>query len=215
MLDTLRIILRTPAALLLMAGFACANFVAVVFLTWTPTFLVEKFHYGIGAAGLTGTVYIHLASAMAVPVAGWIADRLARRWTIGRMFVQACGLGVGAVFVFTVGRTSSTATLLVAMTCFGICKGFYDSGIFASLYDAIEPRVRGTAAGLMNTVGWGGGALGPLFFGLVAKYGGKPSKVENMSQAIAFGAFIYVLAAALVIAGMMAFLKTSPKGRHL
>jgi hypothetical protein len=35
-----------------------------------------------------------------------------------------------------------------------------------------------------------------------------------MSQAIAFGAFIYVLAAALVIAGMIAFLKTSPKSRN-
>ena len=44
------------------------------------------------------------------------------------------------------------------MTAFGVCKGFYDSGIFASLYDSIEPSARGTAAGLMNTVGWGGGA---------------------------------------------------------
>jgi hypothetical protein len=36
--------------------FLCANFVAVIFPAWTPTFLVEKFHYGVGAAGLTGTV---------------------------------------------------------------------------------------------------------------------------------------------------------------
>ena len=42
---------------------------------------------------------------------------------------------------------------------FGVCKGFYDSGIFAALYDTIEPA-RGTAAGIMNTVGWGGERLG-------------------------------------------------------
>ena len=119
------------------------------------------------------------------------------------MLVQASGLLVGAVFVFLVGKTDSTGTLLVAMACFGVCKGFYDSGIFASLYDAIEPRARSSAAGLMNTVGWGGGALGPLFVGVASKYGGKPTAIENMSDAIAFGSVIYLVAAALVMIAMV------------
>src|SRR5439155_10092648 len=88
--------------------------------------------------------------------------------------------------------------LLLSMTVFGFCKGFYDSGIFASLFDAIEPRARGTAAGIMNTVGWGGGALGPLFVGLASKYGHRPTEVENMSDAIAFGSLVYLLGAALL-----------------
>jgi MFS family permease len=82
------------------------------------------------------------------------------------------------------------------MTAFGFCKGFYDSGIFASLFDLIEPRARGTAAGIMNTVGWGGGALGPLFVGLASKYGSKSTEMENMSDAIAFGGAIYLIGAA-------------------
>ncbi|HWX22849.1 MAG TPA: MFS transporter [Candidatus Binatia bacterium] len=205
--ETLRQILRTPAALLLMGAFLCANFVAVIFLTWTPTFLVQKFHYNIGAAGLTGTFYIHLASALAVPFAGWLADRLVRHQATGRMLVQTLGLLAGAAFVFVVGNTDNTTTLLLAMTCFGLCKGFYDSGIFASLYDAIEPRARGTAAGLMNSIGWGGGALGPLFVGFASKYGGKPSALENMSNAIAFGALFYLAAAACLIGAMLVFRK--------
>jgi len=200
--DTLRLILRTPTAWLLMAAFLCANFVAVIFLTWTPVFLVEKFHYSLGAAGLTGTVYIHLASAVAVPFAGWLADRLARRWAAGRILVQTVGLLAGAALVFVVGNTGNAGTLLLAMTGFGLCKGFYDSGIFASLFDVIEPRARGAAAGLMNTVGWGGGALGPLFVGFALKYGGKPSAVGNMSDAIAFGALFYLAGTACLIAAM-------------
>ncbi len=206
---TVSVILGTPAAIFLMAAFLCANFVAFIFLTWTPTFLVEKFHYAIGAAGLTGTVYIHLASAVAVPIAGWLADKWARRWPIGRMLVQTLGLLFGAAFVAVVGRTQNTTTLVVAMACFGWCKGFYDSGIFASLYDVIEPRARGTAAGLMNTVGWGGGALGPLFVGFASKYGGKSTLVANMSNAIAFGALFYVAAAACVIVAMLLVPKKS------
>jgi MFS family permease len=200
--DTLRVIFRTPAVPFLMLAFVGANFVATIFLTWTPTFLVEKFQFKLTSAGLSGTVFIHLASACSVPVAGWLADRLSRRVAGARMLVQGIGLVLGAAFVFLVGKTSNSATLLVAMTLFGLCKGFYDSGIFASLFDSIEARARGTAAGIMNTVGWGGGALGPLFVGFASKYGRKPTEIENMSDAIAWCGAIYVAAAALVAAAI-------------
>lgn len=203
--ETLKIILRSPAAMFLMAAFLCANFVAFIFLTWTPKFLFDKFHYSLGAAGLTGAIFINLASAASVPFAGLLADKCVRRLSAGRMLVQLFGLLVGATFVFLVGKTASIGILILAMTCFGICKGFYDSGIFASLYDTIEPRARGTAAGLMNTVGWGGGALGPIFVGAVSKYGREPTEIKNMSDAIAFGGAIYLLAAILVIFAMLSF----------
>jgi MFS family permease len=211
--ETWRAIFRSPVVPLLMLAFVGANFVATIFLTWTPTFLVEKFGFRLSSAGLSGTVFIHLASAASVPLAGTLADRLTRRTAGGRMLVQAVGLLVGAAFVVLVGRTADTTTLILAMTAFGVCKGFYDSGIFASLFDAIEPRARGTAAGLMNTVGWGGGALGPVFVGWTSKYGSRPTEVENMSDAIAFGGIIYVVAAVLVAAAMLVFARTRQRGQ--
>ena len=196
--ETLRLLFRSPGAIPLMLAFLCANFVATIFLTWTPTFLVEKFGFKLTSAGLSGAVFIHLASACSVPVAGWLADRWTRRLAVGRLVVQGLGLCAGAGFVYVVGSTTHTATLLFAMTMFGLCKGFYDSGIFASLYDQLDPRARGSAAGLMNTVGWGGGALGPLLVGVASKYGGKATEMENMSEAIAWCAAVYLLAAALI-----------------
>ncbi len=201
-MDALGIIFRTPAALLLMGAFVCANFVAVIFLSWTPFFLVEKFHYKIGAAGLTGTLFIHLASAVAVPVAGALADRLVQRLATGRMVLQCAGLVVGSVFVFLVAMTGSTTILVVTMACYGACKGFYDSGIFASLYDVIEPHARGTAAGLMNAVGWFGGFLGPIAVGWLSKHGRHASEIDNMSEAIALCSVVYIVAVALVLAAM-------------
>jgi MFS family permease len=195
--EVARVILRKPTVLLLMAAFLGANFVATIFLTWTPTFLVEKFAFKLTAAGLSGSVYIHLASALSVPVGGVLADRLARRFVGGRMLVQALGLLVGASFVGLVGLTSSVTTLLASMTLFGLCKGLYDANIFASLFDVVEPRARATAAGIMNTVGWGGGALGPLAVGFATQYGRHEKPIDNMSEAIAFGAIIYVISAGL------------------
>jgi hypothetical protein len=51
----------------------------------------------------------------------------------------------------------------------------------------------------MNTVGWGGGALGPLAVGLVSKYGRFGSKVANMSHAITWTGGIYLAAAAVLV----------------
>ena len=200
---TLGLILGRPVALLLMLAFLGANFVATIFLTWTPTFLVEKFGYSLGAAGLNGTLFIHLASAISAPLAGMAADRLARRFAGGRIAVQAAGLLVGAIFVATVGLCTTTPVLLAAMTAFGLCKGCYDAGIFASLFDQIEPRARASAAGVMNTVGWGGGALGPLFVGLATRYGGGTNDVDNMSGAIACGGGVYLVCGLLLGAAIL------------
>jgi MFS family permease len=195
---TLGAVFRTPTVLLLMAVFAGANFVATIFLTWTPTFLVEKFGFKLAAAGLSGSVFINLASAVSVPLAGLLADRFAVWLAGGRMLAQLFGLLAGASFVFLVGKTTNVTTLLAAMTCFGFCKGFYDSNIFASLYDFIEPRARATAAGIMNSVGWGGGAFGPLFVGWAARHGRHATEVANMSEAIEWCGAIYLAGAALL-----------------
>lgn len=197
--ETARAVFRSPTALVLMTVFMGANFVATIFLTWTPTFLVEKFGFKLTSAGLSGSIFIHLASALSVPIGGFLADSFARRLAGGRMLVQAMGLLSGAWFVFLVGTTGTVSTLLVAMTCFGFCKGFYDSNIFAALFDVIEPRARASAAGIMNTVGWGGGALGPLVVGWLAKNGRHATEMENMSAAIAWCGAIYLAGAVLLI----------------
>ncbi|HXT38974.1 MAG TPA: MFS transporter [Candidatus Angelobacter sp.] len=210
----LRDIFRTPTGVALMAVFAGANAVAAVFLFWTPTFLKEKFHFELSSAGLSGAVYIHLASAFSVPLAGVVADRLARRLAGGRMLAQAGGLLVGAGFIAAVGLTESVRTLIFAMICFGLCKGFYDAGIFASLYDVVHPRSRASAAGIMNTVGWVGGAAATKLAGWYADHGPRENPVANMSHFIAFGGLIYLLAAAVIFVIVICFAKRDVLGQR-
>jgi MFS family permease len=205
--ETVRLVFRRPTAVLLMLAFFGANLVAMVFLTWTTTFLIEKFHFDLARAGLVGILLINVASSLGVSVAGPTADRLASRFAGGRIIVQAVGLLVGAGFVVLVGRATDTATMLMAMAAFGVCKGFYDSGIFAPLYDVIEPRARATATGFMNTVGWAGGATGTLGFGLLAVHGRHPTEVENMSEAIALGGCVYLAAAAILLTTVAFFVR--------
>jgi len=194
----LRDVFHTPTAWILMLVFAGANAVAAVFLFWTPTFLIEKFHFKLTTAGLSGAVFIHLASAFSVPVGGWLADRFSQRWAGGRALVQMLGLGLGASFVMLVGSTAQVGILLAAMTLFGLCKGLYDANIFATVYDVVPARSRASAAGIMNTVGWLGGALATKLTGSYADRGPYGSAVANMSHAITFGGVIYLVGALLL-----------------
>jgi MFS family permease len=198
-------VLRSPMALVLMAGFLGANFVATIFLTWTPTFLTEKFGYRLTAAGLSGTVFIHAASALSVPFSGALADYLGVRLRGGRVLVQAAGLLAGSAFVTLVGSTTDRSVLIYTMVLFGLCKGVYDANIFASLYDFVEPRARASAAGLMNFVGWGGGAFGPLAVGFVTKYGPYQDHTANMSLAISWCGAVYLACAFLLFGGTLFF----------
>ena len=69
-METVRVLARSRTALVLLAVFPGVNFVATVFMIWTPTFLVEKFGFKLAAAGLSGSVFIYAACAVSSPIAG-------------------------------------------------------------------------------------------------------------------------------------------------
>jgi MFS family permease len=194
-LAALRVIFRTPTVRLLMAAFLCANFVAVVLLTWMPKFLYDKFHMNLATAGLTATVFAQLASMTGSPLGGWLADTLRARWAGGRLMVQAIGLICGAPFVVLCGMTNSVGWLIVALTFWGLFKGLYDGNIFASLFDVVPPEARGSAAGWMNLVGWlGGGGSAPLVIGWIAQSRGLSLPIALASVIYGAGALALLIA---------------------
>ena len=97
----------------------------------------------------------------------------------------------------------------------------------------MEPRARASAAGLMNTVGWGGGALGPVFVGWVTNAAAKQAalaatasgataelaaaaikaaEVEAMSRSIAAGGLVYLVSAAILFAAYLLARRPTPAG---
>lgn len=197
-LETFRGLLARPGVMLLMAAFACANGVAAIFLIWAPTFLYEKFHLGLAAAGFSAVAGIQLASAVSAPLSGLLADRLSLTLPGARMLVQAVALMAGSFCVVLVGLAPEIEALIGAMICFGLCKGAYDGGIFASVFDLVGHTERASVAGLMNLLGWGGGALGPVVIGVAATYGtGSPT--ERMGGAIAWSGLAYLAAAGFIV----------------
>ena len=197
--EFLRLVGRTPTLLCLMGAFMCANFVAVVLLSWMPKFLFDKFQMSLAMSGLTATLFVQLASMVGAPVGGWLADAWRRRSPRGRLAVQMIGVLGGAPFVAVCGLTPSVGTVIAALTFWGLFKGLYDANIFASVFDVVRPEARGTAAGFMNAVGWlAGGGSAPLVIGIIAQR-------ESLGLAIALASVVYLAAGALLLVAILFF----------
>jgi MFS family permease len=179
-------VLTNRPALALIGIFIGANFVAVVFLTWLPTFLYRAFGMTLTMAGFNATAYLQLASVAGVLTGGVLADRASQRRRGGRILVQAVGLLVGVPFLFVSGWTRVVGVVIGALAGFGLAKGLYDANIWAALYDVVPARRRGVAAGVMNSLGWLGGGLAPV---LVA----AASRHATLGQCLSATAIIYLM----------------------
>ena len=189
--EVARGVLANRLAWLLILAFIGANFVAVVFLSWMPSFLYRKFAMSLTMAGWSATAYLQTASVLGVLCGGVAADRLSRRFVGARPAVQCCGLLCGVPFLFLTGWTLSVPVLVTAMACFGYFKGMYDANIFASLYEVVGVEVRAAAAGILNSLGWLGAGFAPV---IVA----RASEAVGMSACLSATSVIYVVCAVLL-----------------
>lgn len=192
--DALRRLLTNRIVVTLIVVFVGANFVAMIFLTWMPSFLYRKFGMSLSMAGLNSTAWLQIASVLGVLTGGWLADRWAKRRAGGRMWVQGLGLLAGVPFLFLTGWTLLVPVLVLAMAGFGFFKGMYDANIWASLYDVVPPERRATALGFMNSIGWLGAGFAPVAIAAASAWWG-------MSACLSATAIIYLAVGALMLRG--------------
>jgi len=180
-IHSVRGVLSSVRVAVLIGVFIGANFVAVVFLTWLPMFLFNKFHLSLSQAGFSSTAYLQIASVTGVLLGGVLADRLAAQKVGGRQVIQAAGLFLGVPFIFLTGQAISMTTLIIGMIGFGFFKGIYDANIWASLYDVVPVELRGVAAGTMNSLGWLGGGIAPIAIAVASRRFGLSACISATS----------------------------------
>src|SRR5262245_33646718 len=195
------ILIKTPMVRILILVFVGANFVAMIYLTWMPTYLNRQFGMSLSMSGVSATIYLQIASVLGVITGGILADRLAKRHKGGRMMAQALGLFAGVPFIFLTGWTLSIPVLVLALIGFGYFKGMYDANIWASLHDVVRPERRATAVGVMNAIGWLGGGTGAYAIGVAAP-------IFGMSGCLSANSVVYLFVGLLMIFGVRTYLSS-------
>lgn len=197
--ELLRYIVHRPSVWLLSMAFGAMVYVNIGFVTWTPTFLYEQFGLSLSHAGFSSMFYHNAAAFIGVLAGGKIADSLAPRHRWIRMGANFAGLLLGAPFIFWLGHSHTASESFVALGCFGLFRGLYDSNLFASLFDVVEPRMRASATGLMLSFAFIVGSLAPSVLGWM--------KMQvSLSAGLTSLAWFYLAGAACIFIAMRFFL---------
>jgi MFS family permease len=195
--ETLAHILGKRSAIALACAFGCMVYVNVGFHTWMPTYLHEKFGFALDKAGFSAVFYHYACAFFGVLIGGRLTDRWALRRKTVRFEANACGLLLGAPFIYLMAQTSSEGLCFLMLGLFGLFRGVYDSNLFASLFDVIKPQYRASATGLMLSFAFLVGAFSPTVLGLLKTNFGLSVGLSSLAGFYVLGGVILLVARAL------------------
>lgn len=158
--DAVSLLLGRPAFRALVALFTLAGMANWAVYGWLPTYLREHFKLGLGAAGISATAYLQVASFVGIILGGAWADRWSRVHPRGRMLVPALGYLAAAPALFVLGWSDTLGIALAGLVLFGLGRGFLDANLMPILRTLIDERYSATGYGFLNFVGClAGGAM--------------------------------------------------------
>lgn len=179
--EAMRVLFRVPTAVILTLCFAGLIFVLTGYLTWTPTFLYEKFSMSLADAGFNSMFYTHLAAFAGILIAGKMSDRLALKKPSYRILMQSAGLLAAAPFIVMMGHAQSLAAVYAGLAGFGFARAFFDANTYPVLYDVIPEKYRSSAAGVMLMIGFAAGSFSPLILGAVKPHIGLSAGISMLA----------------------------------
>jgi len=120
---------------------------------WLPTYMKQQFHLGQGAAGMSATAYIQIASFAGVLIGGVWADRWCRQNLRGRVFVVLIGFCLAGPALYLSASTPSLLLAIAGLLGFGLARGFADANNMPILCQITPAHYRATGYGILNFTG--------------------------------------------------------------
>lgn len=178
MLEIVRNLFRSRSYWILIFYGTLLSMTFWVIYAWLPTYFKNVFNLSLGAAGISATIFLQVASFIGVIVGGIVADRWSRKHIKGRIFVPAIGYIIGGPFLFLMASTGIFGLAIACIIIFGLAKGFHDANFMPIICQVVDKRYQATGYGLLT------------FFGVIAGgimiYVGGALKDANISLSLVF-----------------------------
>ncbi len=120
---------------------------------WLPTYMAEQFKLGQGAAGMSATAYIQIASLTGVLIGGAWADWWCRSNIRARLYVPLLGFCLAGPALYMSSTTGVLALAITGLIVFGLARGFADANNMPILCQITPARYRATGYGVLNFLG--------------------------------------------------------------
>jgi MFS transporter, Spinster family, sphingosine-1-phosphate transporter len=156
----IRKILAVPAFLAMIAGGACITFSSVSLLTWGVDFAVTYKDFSLRQASVSLAVIGLVCSLCGVLFGGYVADRLQRRFTFGRIIAIAVAFLLAAPFLLL--------AILAALALAAFFMSWYHGPVTAVIHDMMPRRAHATSIGVYMLVTQLVGGFGPQLVGRIS-----------------------------------------------
>ncbi len=164
-LDSIRRLTRVPTYLIIISEAMLASVGSWIFFNWLPLFYKETFHMSLAEAGFSGSFTIQSAAVIGSILGGRISDWAARRDIRKRMLVQLLSLFCAAPFCLVFLMQPTLAAVNVAIFAYALFGQFAVSNEHPVLCDVLDPELRATAIGCMNSTSCFAAGAGLLLTG--------------------------------------------------
>ena len=166
--DALLVMVRKPSAIILGLVFGMNVCIDIGYKTWMPAFLQEVHGLEPASAAFNAVIWSYIGAVIGIMIGCRITDRLAARGRkVIRFETTSVGFLLTAPFAVLMAFLGSDVLCYVSLFFFGFSRGVYDSSLFASLFDVVQPKYRATGMGIMLCFGFIIGSVSPTVLGWI------------------------------------------------
>ena len=151
--ETFGYLFRQVSFWALLAYFGLLSIAYWAIYGWLPTYMGQQFNLGQGAAGMSATAYIQVASFVGVLIGGAWADRWCRSNLRARVFVPMIGFCFAGPALYLSSSTTALVVAIAGLMVFGLARGFADTNNMPILCQIAPARYRATGYGVLNFFG--------------------------------------------------------------
>lgn len=208
----IRKILAIPSMWWLTLAGLCYNFATYANTSFMVPMLQRYFALELSQAAMSVGVIVGVTGLVALPLGGWIADRLHVRMANGRLLFGAVSLLLTSLLTgIALAAGKIDVAVFVGLFAAGwvFAYNFYTC-VYTAVQDVVEPRLRATAmalffAGLYLL----GGGLGPLIVGGLSDYFAQQamlaagaSEINEAFRAVGLHTALYLVPVAMGFTGV-------------
>jgi MFS transporter, Spinster family, sphingosine-1-phosphate transporter len=161
-------ILSVPAFLAMIAGGICITFASVSLLTWGVDFAVNYKDFSLREASISLGIITLLSLLLGVLCGGYVADRLQKRFSYGRLIAIGLALLLATPFLLLAIQSEEKQTVLIGLFIAGFFMSWYHGPVTAVIHDMMPRRAHSTSIGLYMFATQLIGGLGPQVIGKIS-----------------------------------------------
>lgn len=181
-----------PAFLSMMGGGICITFASVSLVTWSFDFAQTYKGFDQREAAVVLSVLALISAILGVLTGGFVADRLQKRFSYGRLIAIGMALLLATPFLLLAIQSEEKPTVLFGLFVAVFFMSWYHGPVTAVIHDMMPRRAHSTSIGVYMFATQLIGGVGPWVIG-------KISDQRDLQEALQIAAAVLVCGALLML----------------